>query len=516
MTVTILEGDVRAMLRTLEPESVHCIWTSIPYWGLRSYGTVPQIWGGDETCQHEWGKEQRNGKRSDIKPKSETTSAGRIGSGNNQGTEILTGGHLCHLCGAWRGEHGLEPTLGLWLQNEVVIWRELRRVLRKDGVAWLNCGDAYATAANGRSAADTKAAGDDDRTFRDKPFDSSQASGLKSKQRLMLPARVALALQSDGWWLRDEIVWFKANPMPSSVQDRTTPAHEMLYMLTRSARYYYDNKAIMEPMVDSSVARLAQPSIDKQMGGAKQDMYEDQGLNAKSGSRRPNQIVQGLAKKQTKNEQTEGVVASARTRTGFNERWDASEAHKRLNTQSETLVAGNKWGARHEGWEATKGDRVGRNKRSVWPLATEPFPDAHFATAPTALVEPCLKAGTSEKGCCPKCGAPWVRVGETTYENPGQRTTNGPRSLAQRHEAAGFETRLEKSFTTKGWKQGCDCNASDPVPCTVIDPFFGSGTTGVVADRLRLNCIGIELNPEYAEMARARLKADGGLFMDMA
>lgn len=448
MTVTILEGDVRAMLRTLPAESIHCIWTSIPYWGLRSYGTVPQIWGGDEACQHEWAdaswRNNRWGKHDDDKPgEKQKTNKGSLGFRGETHKQ-----DRCCSCNAWRGEHGLEPTLEMWLQNEVVIWREVRRVLRKDGVAWLNCGDAYATAANGRSAADTKAAGDDDRTFRDKPFDSSKASGLKSKQRLMLPARVALALQSDGWWLRDEIVWFKANPMPSSVQDRTTPAHEMLYMLTRSARYYYDNKAIMEPMADSSVARLAQPSIDKQMGGAKQDMYEAAGINLKSGSRRPNQIVQSLAKKQGKNEEGEFPSASASPRAGFNDRWDAGEAHKRLNDQSETLVAGNKWGARHEGWAATKGDRVGRNKRSVWPLATEPFPDAHFATAPTALVEPCLKAG------CPAGG-------------------------------------------------------------TVLDPFFGSGTTGLVADRLRLNCIGIELNPEYAKIARARLQADAGMFSDV-
>ncbi len=275
----------------------------------------------------------------------------------------------------------------------------------------------------------------------------------------------------------------------------------------------------MEPMADSSVARLAQPSIDTQMGGKNQDQYEAAGLNAKSGSRRPNEIVRSLAKK-GKNEQAEGPLApaSARTRAGFNERWDAKEAHQRLNDQSETLVAGTPFVARHEGWKATQGDRVGRNKRSVWPLPTEPYPDAHFATAPTALVEPCIKAGTSEKGCCPKCGAPWVRLTERTKdwredaETAVQSYVVGADNRNIRPSNGGMS---RSEYRDAGWRPSCACDAGAPIPCTVLEPFLGSGTTALVADRLGRHAIGIELNPDYAEQARARIKGDAGMFADV-
>lgn len=469
MTVTVLEGDVRAMLRTLPAESVHCVWTSVPYWGLRAYGTEPQVWGDSIECTHEWGPEQRNGKRQDIKPQSETASTGRIGSGNHQGTEILTGGHFCQHCGAWRGEHGLEPTLDMWLANEVTIWREVRRVLRKDGTAWLNCGDAYATSTNGRSAAKTKEIGNDDRTFRDKPISTAAkrvtagkeradvdvggwgasddslrwrgVQGLASKQRLMLPARLALALQADGWWLRDEVILHKTNPMPSSVTDRTTPAHEMLYLLTRAPRYFYDSVAIMEAadMSDDSRKRVAYGAYSA--GNQKH-------LDKKDGEGKPDFI----------------------------------------SSDSERY-----WPSR-------------RNKRSVWSGANAPFPDAHFATANPDWVEPCLLAGTSARGCCAKCGAPWRRIVERSAtevrEGPSRAGTLAT-SKDGRTAVNGTMT-APPSVSTLGWEPGCRCDAG-VVPCTVLDCFGGSGTTAVVADRLGLDCILIELKPEYATMARRRV-----------
>jgi len=327
--VTMHVGDVREQLATMESESVDCVVTSPPYWGLRDYGVDGQI--------------------------------------------------------------GLEHTLGEHLAVLVGVFAAVKRVLKPSGTCWVNYGDCYATSVNGRSAADTKAVGNDDRTFRDKPF-STIGGKFKAKDRMLIPARLAIALHDDGWYVRDEIVWHKPNPMPSSVSDRTTPAHEMIYLLSKSPRYFYDANAIREPMADSSVARLTQPAIDEQRGGAKQDAYETAGINERSGSRRPNEIVQGLARR-GKNEQSPD-----RTQAGFNDRWDAKEARARLNNQSEKLVAGEKWGARHEGWQAVKDSLGGRNKRSVWTIATDPFPDAHFATFPPGLIEPCIKAG------CPKGG----------------------------------------------------------------------------------------------------------------
>jgi DNA modification methylase len=322
MSVDIIHGDCLAILKTLPTESVHCVVTSPPYWGLRDYGVDGQI--------------------------------------------------------------GLEGSLAEHIDMLVAVFDETRRVLRKDGTLWLNYGDAYASAPNGRSAADTKTAGNDDRTFRDKPC-STIGGVLKAKDRMLLPARVAIALQESGWWVRDEIIWHKPNPMPISVRDRTTPAHEMMYMLSKSARYYYDQEAIKEPIAAASKKRYAQETLNTQMGGFKQDQYESGITGQRSRSRRPAEILKTLAGSET------------------------------------------------------------RNRRSVWSIGTKPFAEAHFATFPPDLIRPCIIAG------CPEGG-------------------------------------------------------------TVLDPFFGAGTTGLVALELGRHCIGIELSEPYIEIARKRLGLDYGIF----
>lgn len=449
MSVKILVGDVRKMLSTLADGSVNCVVTSPPYFGLRDYGTASWT-GGDPSCAHEGSDRYYTEKTAGAASSGAFSEAGEANAERLRKGRWREGGE-CVKCGARHADLqiGLEPSPAAFVAVMVDVFREVRRVLRKDGTCWLNMGDSY-NAYNGGAGPGSKLS--KNQTEQRPQLASGfglKVKGLKPKDRMMIPARLAIALQDDGWWLRDEIVWHKPNPMPSSVKDRTTPAHEMLYLLTKSARYHYDAEAIMEPMSDVSIARLSQPSIGEQKGGDKQDQYEANGLNDRTGSRRPNQIVQGLAAKIGKNERIDGPAASTRTRAGFNARWDASEAHGRLNNQDEKLVAGEKWGARHEGWKATAADRVGRNKRSVWMIATEPFPEAHFATFPTALIEPCILAG------CPKGGI-------------------------------------------------------------VLDPFGGAGTTSLVADRLGRNSILIELNPAYAEIARARIKADAGMFSDVA
>jgi DNA modification methylase len=186
LTVTIRHGDCREVLRTLPAESVHCVVTSPPYWGLRDYGVAGQL--------------------------------------------------------------GLETTLGEHLAVMVDVFEEVRRVLRKDGTLWLNYGDCYATTPNGRSAADTKAAGKDDRTFRDKPF-STIGGVLKPKDLCMIPNRLAIALQEAGWWVRSEIIWHKPNPMPENCNDRPTSSHEKIWLMSKSRRYFYDFEAAKEKTV---------------------------------------------------------------------------------------------------------------------------------------------------------------------------------------------------------------------------------------------------------------------------
>lgn len=408
MTVRIINLDVMEGLRQLPDESVHCVVTSPPYWGLRDYGVEGQI--------------------------------------------------------------GLEPTYQEHVDAMVAVFREVRRVMRSDGTLWLNYGDGYATSVNGRSAADTRAAGNDDRTFRDKPFSTIQGV-LKPKDLCGIPWRVAFALQADGWWLRSDIIWAKPNPMPESVKDRPTKAHEYVFLITKSERYFYDAEAIKEHAVAADLGAY-DGGPQKLPNGAN----ANDGRNFRQGK---NETIAASLRERRR--------GHARKHQGFNERWDAMDREEQC---------------------------LSRNKRSVWTIATAPFPEAHFATFPPELPEICIKAGTSQHGCCAKCGAPWGRETDTTYENPGNRTTNGPRSLAQRHETAGFAQRLEKRVETKGWSPSCSCNA-DVVPATVLDPFSGAGTTCLVADRLQRNAIGIELNPEYAAMSERRISGDRGALLDL-
>lgn len=263
------------------------------------------------------------------------------------------------------GQIGLEESPTAFIEAMVTTFREVHRVLRDDGTLWLNLGDSYASDGKWGGAS-----GGINGMGRGTAPRRKVRTGLKPKDRLMIPARVAMALQDDGWWLRDEIIWHKPNAMPASLTDRTTPAHEMIYLLSKSARYHFDHKAIAEPSVKG----------------------------------------------------------------------DAGSAFHTGKT------------ATHQQGRASDLERVDdgmRNKRSVWSVSTAPFKGAHFATFPTALIEPCVLAG------CPKGG-------------------------------------------------------------TVLDPFGGAGTTGLVADRLGRHAILCELNPDYAEITRRRIFDEAGLFAEIA
>lgn len=494
-------GHVLDKLAELPEESVHCVVTSPPYWGLRAYGTEPQVWGGDAACEHSWLPMER-GKRKDMLPADQTASAGRSGGDHRQAGASHNGGNFCSRCGAWRGEHGQEPTLDLWLAHEVTIFRAVRRVLRKDGTLWVNIGDAYACAPNGRSAAaTTEAFSTVTATYRpegkprhgnhstlqgsqspETPGRVSSGGIFKPKDRLGLPHRLAFALQADGWWFRDEIVWHKPNPMPSSVRDRTTPAHEFMFMFSKSARYYYDQEAIKEPSAASSLARYAQTTIHIQAGGAKQDAYEAGLTGQRARSRRPNEIIKDLA-------------AQAKRKPAGWATADGAHDTIRHNAGERKPSAGGDYT-----WATA-------NKRSVWTIPTQPFPSAHFATFPEALVAPCILAGTSARGVCGACGAPWARTTKTealdTKQLKIKRNVGGREDgMVTWATAGGLPKQAE---VTTGWVPSCKCTDNVPVPATVLDPFAGSGTVGLVAEQAGRDSILIELNPAYAEMARERI-----------
>jgi DNA modification methylase len=460
--VQFLQGDCREILPTLPPESVHCIVTSPPFYGLRDFNLPPSVWGGDSECRHDFACEvidteigkgnwsQGVNGRGELQPGGVDAKREPIRSVAERG--------FCRRCGAWRGCLGLEPTIELYVEHLVDIFREVKRVLRKDGTLWLNLGDAMASTVNGRSAAATKSLGRDDRTFRDKPV-ATRGGTLKPKDLCLMPARVAIALQADGWFVRSDIVISKTNPMPESITDRPTRSHEYMFLLSKSPNYFYDGEAIREP------ARY-DPS-----------------------------------------------------KTKFPDGWDTGPgAHGSFHRQ------GREPGQKTSG----AGGPATRNKRSVWTISTTKFPEAHFATFPPAMIEPCILAGTSAKGCCVKCGAPWVRQQERIGPGGERVTVAATARYAKTADGkplmgdnaltpdeltrGGFNARrgvVRK--TTVGWMSTCRCDA-EVVPCVVLDPFAGAMTVPLVASRLQRNCIAIEMNPDYIAIGQRRLQADGSVF----
>jgi len=372
-----IHGDVLDALRTLPDKSVHCIVTSPPYWGLRDYGVAGQL--------------------------------------------------------------GLEDTPEEYVGKLVAVFREARRVLRDDGVLWLNLGDSYnSPGPNNHDKSHTIG------TTKLKGQPGTRGwSELKPKDLIGIPWRVAFALQADGWWLRMDNIWEKPNPMPESVTDRPTKAHEYVFLMSKSERYFYDHEAIKETAAHPTRIRA--------------------------------------------------------DRFGGNKHTKATTKHS-----DGSIYAGS----------AT------RNKRSVWTVSTKPFPGAHFATFPPDLIEPMILAGTSEKGCCPECGAPCERVielGEPLREwqaacgadslggYSGQATKDYEQAKAQ--DASATKARIlagMRERKTVDWVSTCDCDAGEPVPCTVLDPFGGSGTVSLVAQRLGRHSVYIDINRDYMDMAVER------------
>lgn len=497
MTVTIMIGDVREQLRKLPDDSVHCVVTSPPYWALRDYGVEGQI--------------------------------------------------------------GLEATPAEFIATMVDVFEEVRRVLRPDGTCWVNMGDSYAGGGNGGGGSFANdgiraAKPGTDKNVAARTGDRGANSGLKPKDLCMMPHRLAIALQDAGWWVRQDICWSKPNPMPESVRDRCTKAHEYIFLLSKSERYYYDADAIREPVVgdpdhprnrfDTKDYEVPGQKPQKRLSRAPGNVNPPKGQAAFEAGDERHRTKAGLlayAQKQRGVGFGHGTDAQARGRgrvtkqqipsgwaTGTDRKHDelagnfsqsrtlTNGKHSKLDEQSPgRRMVENVARARAESGSHDAMFGATRNKRSVWTMATHSFKEAHFATFPPELPETCIKAGTSEAGCCSECGTQWVRDTEVSYVNPGNRTTNGPRSTERRHETAGFDLRLERVTKTLGWRQACKCPSSDPVPTTVLDPFFGAGTTGLVADRLQRNCIGIELNPVYAEMARKRIQAESPLLSDV-
>jgi DNA modification methylase len=301
----------------------------------------------------------------------------------------------------------------------------------------------------------------------------------------------------------------KPNPMPESVTDRCTKAHEYLFLLTKSAHYYYDAEAIKEPAADSSLARWDQ-DIESQYGSERVPGKTNGTMKAVGGFDR---LGRGGSNSRMHQDRDPSHPDERKIRTSGNKTHKTVAEYERSDSEEHRTAAGL--------LKIADTPYPMRNKRSVWEIATQPFKEAHFATFPMKLVEPCILAGTSEKGCCPKCGAPWSRevdrVPATSKECPktvSAHIARGGTGTPVGTVGKSGSGRINGSITTIGWYPSCSCNKDDgglelePIPCTVLDPFSGSATTGLVAVANRCNYIGIELNPEYAAMSRRRLEAE--------
>jgi DNA modification methylase len=346
---------------------------------------------------------------------------------------------------------GLENTLQEFVDALVDVFREVRRVLRDDGTVWLNLGDSYATGPPGNKPNTTAdASGLANSTANQEMRRSAQArkreygGDIKQKDLVGAPWMVAFALRADGWYLRSDIIWAKSSCMPESIRDRPTKSHEYLFLLSKSPRYFYDTDAIREPITTAP-----------------------QGRN----------------------------TTEAFSDTGRPDHRKASMSY------------------RYDG--VTPGNAGGRNKRTVWTVNPKPYPGAHFAVFPPELITPCVLAGTSEHGCCPTCGSPWERVVEHGEVVSTGGSATGARAdgiasvspLGQDPEKSAYNTGafVQREHVTKGWRPTCECDAGAPVPCTVMDPFSGSGTTGEVALDHGRAYVGLDLNTDYLDLARARL-----------
>lgn len=400
--VTILHGDVIEQLRTLPDESVQCCVTSPPYYGLRSY-----LKADDPAKVH---------------------------------------------------EIGAEETPDAYVARMVEVFREVRRVLRSDGTLWLNLGDSYLSGrgmsggahkyAEGTHTADEK---NPARRFGLRPTDVP-IPGFKPKDLLLIPSRVAMALQADGWYLRSAGPWIKRNAMPESVNDRPSTTIETVFLLSKSDRYHYDATAV----------RVA--------------------------------AVKGAAGSQFHTGKT------ATHQQGRSSTKPRVEDGTRLRRSSDWFM---------ESWQGMLQDEEGDPLAFV--VNTRPYRAAHFAVFPPDLVRPCIQAGTSAQGCCPTCGAPHRRIVESKRvpDRPNRVQGREGDTIGEAHGAdgrAGNRCRVES--TTLGWEQTCACEAQPPVPCVVLDPFGGSGTTAQVALEQGCHAIVVELNADYIPLIRQRCGLD--------
>lgn len=386
----IIQGDALTVLKTLPSESVHCCVTSPPYWGLRDYGVEGQL--------------------------------------------------------------GLERTPEEYVAKMVEVFREVRRVLREDGTLWCNLGDAYNSPNTHTGKAD-KVDWGIQRVLDAKANAWIGNRNLKPKDLLGMPWRLAFALQADGWWLRQDIIWSKPGPMPESVRDRCCKSHEYVFLLAKSERYFFDQEAIKEPAA-------TEPHNSGYVNGAE-------------------------------------YAVGPMDRGGHSQREDPDRVWAKTGTRIKRSV----WTINSEAYPESH-------------FAT--FPTALVKPcilSGTSARGCCPKCGSPWERVVEATPEYAALIGHSYHDHKAdgkeyaiRQQGKGPLSGDQTANAC-----PNGKYTTTGWRPTCSCGLTDTVPCVVLDPFFGSGTVGQVALELGRRCIGVELNPAYVELARKRTNVTPGL-----
>jgi DNA modification methylase len=450
----IICGDWIEVLKGLPSNIFHCCITSPPYWGQRNYGIDGQL--------------------------------------------------------------GLEKTPEEHIEKLVIGFQEVRRVLRPDGVLWLNYGDKYwggkGQSAHGGSAKQKERFERNQSLNKDyqeigRPGWTAPGDGKHDVygpgDLIMLPARVALALQADGWILRSDVIWAKAlsfcdeysgSTMPESVNGWRWEQHKMKV------------KGVWDKDNPHPSKRIDGLDRIEHKGGGIYDINKAQWIDCPGCEKcSPNG---GLILRRGSWRCTKGheyIFQLVKSGNYFCDMEAVREEHAEPKRGQRKAESQNFHNAPKESmsirWvpEKREYNPSGRNLRDVWVINPQAYPDAHYATFPESLVEPCIKVSTSQKGVCPKCGAQWARIISSKQIHMRKPGYKSKMASGKEYEGKFYDSMYSNETTTLGWKATCSCGIEETEPALILDPFMGSGTVGMVAAKLGRNYTGIEINPDYIE-----------------
>lgn len=510
----------------LPDNSVHTIITSPPYWGLRAYGSDLEIWDVKDTAPKECKEEGKHiwvsaGEIINRGGSPNTLSEKQLSNPGSVNAIRSQAGYFCAICHAWKGELGSEPSPDLYIRHMVQVFHEAKRVLRKDGTCWINIGDSYSGSLKGVDNNGKQYIGGETQQNNVGSLGvwhaDWEALGMKPKDMIGIPGLLAQALKADGWYWRAFFPWVKLNGMPGSQDDRPTMNIEWWILLSKTKYTYYDQEVIKLPAKFSSAERKARAkmshkhapsdkvngtrplsgkmnSIDPAPVPASQNFHRESGKVLETEV--PGQVPQHRADRE---DSDPDGLRIRRASDWWNESVDI--AIDQLQVQLNHLRMVKRGGMMLN----EEGDPL------AVIAATGSTGDEHYAAYPIKLIEPMILASTSEKGVCPKCGAPWVRQVEEISRMPwedrkaaGAQTGSTEKGMGV-NLGEGMPHELGTYSTTIGWAPSCKHTDLEPIPATVMDMFCGTGTTGAAALILGRRAILQEIKDEYIAISVKRL-----------